>query len=273
MLKRYSWLLFLLLAVIIPFGIKNISGAEAEFTYQRAYQDYIYYMDLYRQAYNEFQLARSQYLQSKTLTAKSNAQSATLKLLQTRDEVVKTQLTAIRQKIQDTAGISSSEKQLLYSQIDSEVAWFDNHKKALTSAGTLEDLVKDNEAASERYKGTLLVSYGALNSISVGKIVNFRETISKIITDINKKVSEIRENDDKETQKIERWLLETDNRLTRSREKEQSARNLISSIKPDQRNIQDIFNDSQFTLEESYQFIKEANNYLKEIVREIKTAD
>src|SRR4030042_6530513 len=63
-----------------------------EFNFDRAYQDYLFTYNQYRQAHNEYVTAREQYLNYKTLTSKTLALEQTLKMLQERDNTIRTYL-------------------------------------------------------------------------------------------------------------------------------------------------------------------------------------
>jgi|WetSurSiteA1Bulk_404760.scaffolds.fasta_scaffold01607_5 hypothetical protein len=265
-------LLALVLAVFLFIPVKRVLVAD-ELTYERAYSDYTYNLAQYQKAYADYQLTRTQYLTSQTLGNQTAAQEATLRMLQTRDEVVKTHLTALRMKISDTEGISGSEKELYFSQIDQEVKWYDTHKTNLPSTGSLDDLVDDSAKAEDRYKSTILIMYNGLAAVSLGKVVNYQNNLATTISELKTKISEIRMNGDKDTTKTERWVLEVDNRLTRSKDKITEARTLLFKMKSDSRDQLSIFNSAQFKAGEGLQFLKEVDNYLVEIIKELKTAD
>jgi len=252
-----------------------LAQEDEEFNYERAYKDYIYNFNLYQNAHSTYQLARNQYLQAKTLTSQNNALEATRTMLQARDQTMITYLTAIRLKLAETPGLSDIIRDGLYSRIDQEVAWLNTHKENLTSAATLEDIVEDSNEARDRLGIQKTIAFDAMRDISSSTVQIHRQSTSDIIAQIRVKVSEIRGRQNKDTGVIERWILETDNRVTRSLEKDLEAASEYVNLY-DRRNIPtylDYVKSVQFRFEESIQYLKEANSYLKEIVKEIKTAD
>ncbi len=265
-------LLLVLVSLLLSLATHPVSAQDL--TFDRAYQDYLYNYDLYKKARDEYEVARLNYLSSMTLDSKSKAETATLKMLLARDDVVITHLTLLRKAISDTVGISDSDKGSFYSQIDTEVDWYKTHKQGLPSAATLENMVAESQKAKDRFKSvTELLMYNALGRRETGKLDGFRDRISKIIADINSKLGEIRQNGDKSTQKAERWLLETDLRVTRSSQKEDAAKVVLIKLKDIFGDRLSGFSDFQNLVIESNQFLKEANSYLKEVIKEIKTAD
>ena len=270
---KKSATLILVFAFMVSLFSPMALSQEGEFDFERAYQDYSYNYGVYRRAHNDYILARGQYLTYQTLKSKTNGQQATLVMLQARDEVIITYLTAIRLKLIETDGVSDFEKEVFFTRIDAEVEWYKSHKSSLPSAGNLEDLVESSGDAEDRYKTTEVLVYQALTTILVGKENGFRIDLSGIIEEVKAKVAEIRQNQDKNTRKVERWVLEAENRLTRSQEKQFSAQDEISGLKEREKNKYKFYNQVQLRVKESHQYLKEASSFLKEIVDDLKTQD
>jgi hypothetical protein len=261
------------IGLLLFYSFTLTHAQEKVFDYNRAYNDYIYIYNQYRLAHTDYVAARQAFIAYKTLTSKTEALNKTLKMLQLRDEVVRTYLTALRMKLAEMTGISNYEQNILYLKLDAEVNWYIKHRNELTSAGSLEDLVDSSRKAQVRYQETEVLICQALGTILASKETALREKISQEIEILKGKIAEIRQRGDKETNTAERWLLEAENRLTRSQEKQFAAQQILAKIKSyDQNKIQS-YNQAQFTLEESHQYLKEANSYLKELIREVKRAD
>jgi len=262
--------LFLFLIFIFPF----YTFAQ-EFNFNRAFSDYLYNLNLYRQAYQEYIPARESYLRYKTLNSKTTALEKTLKMVQLRDETMRTYLIAIKMKMAEISGISPSEQGLFNLKLDNEANWYLAHKEELSSAGTLEDLIDLAHKAEERYyQETEVLMYQALHKILLGKETTLKEKIISQIEAIRERLKEIKANGDKDVFLPERWLLETENRLLRFEEKIFSSKEAINRIgEPTLKDKAQIYKEAQLNLEEAHQYLKEANRYLKEVIREVKTAD
>ena len=264
-----------LVLIILPYYfLLPLSVLGEDFNFNRAFSDYLYNFDLYRQAYQEYISARDSFLQYKTLTSKTNAFQKTFKMTQARDETVRTYLIALRMKLEETPGISLSEKSVFSLRLDNEIAWFLNHKEELSSAGSLEDLVELASKAEERYQQeTEILIYQTLHKILVGKENNLAEKINTQIAALKDKLKEIKEKG-KDVSLPERWLLETEKRLSRFEEKvsvsfekmEKMEKNVFEDKKQ-------TYREAQLSLEEAHQYLKEANRYLREIIREVKTGE
>jgi len=244
-----------------------------EFNFNRAYSDYLFNYNQYRQSYNEYIAAKEAYLSYQTLASKNLALEKTSKMLKDEDGVIRTYLTALRMKLAETTGISNDEQNILYLKLDSEVGWYGKHQASLSSAATLEDLVDSAKKMADKYQTTEILIYQALGTILSGKEINFRDQLNNKIQQFKEKIGEIRQRGDKETALAERWLLEAENRLTRSQEKQFAAQQILAKMKSSDSNKNQSYNKAQFAIEESHQYLKEANSYLKEVIREIKSAN
>jgi len=246
---------------------------SSDFNFDKAYQDYLYNSDQYRKTNLDYELYRSQYLKFKTLKSQENAYNATLAMLKARDDTIKTYLTALRLKLNETEGVDGAQKEVLFTKIDQEVPWFITHRDSLPSAGTLEDLVGDSDEAKVRFNADTPLFYGSLLSVSGGKVRFVREKEEEILTSLKAKIAEIRQNGDKNTQILERWILDTEDKITRSKEKETEAYKVMNKSNLTTKEASGAYDQALFRLKEAYQYLKEANSYLSEIVGEMKYAD
>ena len=245
----------------IFFILVGVIHAQTVFDYAKAYQDYEFNLSAYNTAYDSYKLAKEQYLQFNTITAKDEARAKTLTMLQTRDETVATYLTALRMKIKESDGIPNAGKEALYTRIDPEVKWWGDHKAKLDSAGTLEDLVSDSDEAKSHYDFTSLVIYDSLIQILSAKTTYLRTVITGNEADLKSIIATIRQNQDMDVSLMERALPDIENKLSRSADKDSQA---ISTNTPK------TYQQSQSLIQDSYLYLKEANANLSEIVKQIK---
>ena len=269
-------LVLTLLVLFIVFAAPVHAQEEAEFDFSRAYQDYVFVLDQYQKDHSEYLLARAQYLQAGTLVAQTKAREETATMLESRDTVVTTYLTAVRMRLLEAEGVSDTTKNGLFDRLDAEISWFKDHKERISSAGSLNDLVKDSEEASARFEETQKIVYEALSAIPTGKVSVLRAQMNLLLNRLKTRTFEIRANGDLDTQIVERWIIETDEKITRSLDKEieaQSKMALFSATGRDSR-VSDLgknYNDIIALLQESHQFLREASKYMKEIINGLVT--
>ncbi len=266
------------LAIVFPsFAFSQTPPpAGGTFDYNRAYADYVYNTDLYNKAYSDYQVARSAYFAAKTLAAQTNAQTATLNMLASRDEMVKTYLTALRMRIKETQGMADNDKNVAFSQIDTDFAWWTAHKTKLTSAATLDDLVADSNDAYDHYPSTLIIIYNGLFDIFAGRIDDDRSNLQRIVESIKIEVAQIKANGDKNTSQIERTLIDVDNDVQRSSTKESEAKNIITGMTLEQNQSESNnqrFEDGKTLLKESLAYLNDAEKLIIQIMTQIKTKD
>lgn len=270
-------IIFLSVFVFLIYSPPANSQEPEQFNFNRAYQDYVFKLDVYRNVHDGYNVARSQYLNFQTLKSKTSAEEETTKMLQARNEVVITYLTALRMRLLEARAVSDDVREGLFIRIDENVVWFGEHKEILSSAGSLEDLVADSGEAKKRFDSINPLFYEVLTAVSGGKVSSFREQSTSVISDLTQKFNEIKveEKDEykfsrRRIQTIERWFLEIENQIRRSEEKQSEANSTIMLGKGASLGL---YNKTVALLNESHQYLKEANSYVKEIVREIKTEE
>lgn len=263
---------FLVILLISGLALCGSAVLAEEFDYPRAYQDYEYNYSVYQRAHDDYVLAKARYLQYQTLVSEDEAKKVTLSMLQARDEVVKTLLTAIRMRIRENKGLADSEKESLYKSIDPEVKFYEEHKTKLGSAGSLADLARDSDVAKEHYNSiTNLVIYSSLVSVSTGKTSHERKQLEKIILDLKIKVVDIKLAGDKDVSFLDRLFIDIENKFLRSRDKEIQARETILSGEKSFKDKTEYYNEAISGIQGSFLYLKEGVSYLKEAVRLIKT--
>lgn len=266
-MKRFLPLLLFLFLIS-----NNLYAQENDFN--KTYNDYLQSLNQYRQSYKEYLTAKQSYLNYKTLTSKNEAFLKTLKMLEGRDQVIANYLNLLKIKLRNITGIVNYKQNILYLKLDDEITWYDNHKNILSSTGSLEDLLNLSQETEKRYQEkTETLIYQTLGNTLIGKEDNLRDKVNSLVVKLKEKIKEIKEKGNKNTNLPERWLLEVENRLLLSLEKENQANNLLEKIDQKTRNRQQTFSQAQLLLEESHQYLKEANFYLKEVIREVKNAD
>lgn len=259
--------------LVLFFSLHTIFAQTDEFTYEKAYQDYVYMIDLYQNAHGEYLLAKAQYAQAQTLASQSKAQLATVNMLAARDDVVITYLRALRMRLVEEKSADAQTKNSLFARIDADIAWFENHKDTIPSAGTLDDLESDSQEAANKFMFTQRLTYETLGFIPYYKLKNTREDMTDVLSEVKNKIQDIRQKGDHDVAFAERWVLETENKLIRALDKEVEAQNLVFQI---QTQSSQATGKSQYEnvlkrLQEANQYLREANSYMVEIIKQIKT--
>src|SRR3989344_509591 len=149
-------LLMLVLLVALP--VKASS--------QQAYQDYLYQLDVYRQTYTDFAVAKNEYEKFKSLTSQSAALTKTIGMLTQRDVLLRAYLSLLNEKLNEDRVLSQTEKQLYQTVISNEITFLAEHAGRIPSIGSLDD---ETDAFHELESHHNVV-YGSLRRIISGVI-------------------------------------------------------------------------------------------------------
>jgi hypothetical protein len=247
-----------------------------EFTSEVAQKDYLFMVEKYNKARSDYLLARSQYLSAQTLAAQTQARNATAAMISSRDEVVRAYLLFLRTKVEEDPNIKADIKSGLFVRLNSEITWYENHKSRIRSAGSLNDLVADSDEAKKQFETTTRVASEARSLLPIAAVEETRGVASGILGNTRTTINNISSNGDHPVSSAQRWILEAENKLTRSFDKELEARKVLETIQTGggnnslRSNPAEDFNKLTLLLEESLQFIRESRDHLKEVVKNLK---
>jgi len=244
---------------------ETIEESEAVTTesFDAAYGKYQDEMEIYRSAHDEYLFKKAQYQRFGTLTSRQEAQSATVLMLETRDNVVISYLLALKTRVSEAIGVQDSTEEGLKVRIDEEIGWFTDHRNTIPSAGTLEDLEKDSIEAQSRWKSVDPLIYEVLAVIAHGRVLEFTDRTDEIFGRVKNQKFDI----------LNRWVFETENRIARSKERKSDAESAITLLAKRRSNALSQYNEVITILGETQLYLKEANTFMGEIIREIKTAE
>lgn len=255
-----SVLLFLL-TLVWPINLAQAQSAE----FSSSYSEFNSAYDAYQTAQAEFEIKRGQYIASKTVAATGEARNATYKLLQARDEAVVKYLSMIRKRLAEAVGVSTTDREIAFSNLDTEIAWFEDHQSNTSSAGSLEDMVDDSKEASDQYsKTTLRIIYKTLGQIAIGKELYLREKQASVVDELKVKLGDIRVDGEIDTDLFDRSIIDIANTINRSRGKNADATILLATF--DKQANAKVYDDIVFRISEGVAYLKDANLSLREII-------
>jgi hypothetical protein len=271
----HSLLIVFVLLLVSCGSAYSQSPGETEF--DKAYTQYSQKLEDYNKKHDAYVLARSNYLKFETLQSKTDAQGATLDLLQARDDVLLLYLNSLKVKLDEVVTPESSRASDLQLKIDEEVNWLNDHKSRLSSAGTLEDLVSDSDEEKARYQQvTQSLFYEILSNISYEKESSFQNREGDLLSFLKDRFNQIKGEQKFGTTKlqtIDRWIFESEGRFQRSDEKQLEADKIITTAVEKKSNFASTYEGVVSTLGQAQQYLKEASSFMKEVIREIKTAE
>ena len=231
--------------------------AQADFTYSRALSDYVYTFDQYRTAHQQYELKITEYRQFKTLTAQTSAYESGLNMLFRRDDVVRTHLTALRLKLRETAGVNPQDREAIFARIDQEVNWLFAHQTRLKNTTNLSELTRISAELESHYPAINVLMYQALATVLGSKQNSLHQQLNSAYLTLKDKVGQTN---------LDRWLIEAEQNLQLSSERQTTARLTTSRLTAQTRNLPQEFTAITTTLKESHQYLKETAAALQEII-------
>lgn len=256
---------FLLIVCLFSYLISPSFATTSE--YNRAYQDYLYTFNQYRSAHQNYLTAKNKYSTYKTLSAKTEALNATAKMLELRDETLKTYLLAVRLKLAETAETTLSLSyfaNMLYINLEKETNWLADHQTKFSAAATFSDLLAFSSETENRQPRIELLAYQALASSIGGQLKAASDETGANLQTLKEKVGLIREEGKMEIIIPERWLLEAENKYQLSLEKQNKAAQVISNLSAGEGN--EGFQNATNFYQEANQYLKETTSYLLETI-------
>ncbi len=134
---------------------------------QTAYKDYLYQFDQYRTKQNNFKVARTEYLKYKTLLSETTALDTAKTMLAQQDQLLRSYLLFLNEKLNENTGLSSSEKNLYQTLIRNEVTFLETHTALIPSIGSLADAVSVAKQLESHY--LVLSAYIRQTIIALGQ--------------------------------------------------------------------------------------------------------
>lgn len=283
LLKSKQTLLILtsifILGVASFLGVKKAKSQNTGLSeFNEAYKQYTLKLEDYQRKHSEYVLAKSQYESFQTLKSQSEAIEATKQMLIARNDVLVAYLAAMRIRVSNAIGVGVSDKTETSILIDEEINWYNTQNLTIPSAETFEELEEESNAGEQRYQSTVNISYTALSYVSYGKVEDFHERLIETFTALKDKLEEIKTEERSQYQlsddkllAIDRWVIESENRITRSGEQKNEALESLLELSEDTDIRSGDYNAIVAELEQSRQYMKESAAFIKEIIREIKT--
>lgn len=180
---------------------------------QQAYQDYLYQFDLYRQKYNDFQIAKNSYDKFKTLESESQALSSTKFMLSQRDLLLHAYLVYLFERVGEQGGITPVNKQLYQSLLSNELAFLEKQSGMVSSINSIADATTTSEELESHYQVLSATIREIIAGISLGQLniiaQNFDRQVTAAQTIFGAHSAEL--NSEKKT-KINTWVLQITNK-------------------------------------------------------------
>lgn len=183
----------------------------------------------YTTLHRDYETAKANYLQFKSLVAERDAFEKTKRVLLGRGKALQTYFSLLQEKINETQGIERKDFDNVSAKIESKIEFLESHKVKLEGAQNitqLEDLTKEFEAKRKEFQdlseeATSLVILGQLSS----GFKSHQALQQKITILIQEKPESI-----KDKALVERWIGESEKDAQASLLKQNEASQLLDQF-------------------------------------------
>ncbi len=244
-------------------------------TSQQAYQDYLYQFDLYRQKYSEFQVAKNEYQKFKSLTSQTQALETTKTMLAQRDQLLHAYLVNLGEKVNEELGLSSVNKQLYRSLIQSELTFLEGHAQLIPSINSIDDAISISQELESHYQVLQTSMHQIIAGISLAKL----STISQYY-DQNVRVAQNLINTNSsafppgKVNTINRWLLQIQNKRSLYQQKVDEANQAITGLtSTDPNDLDQKFQAILKQISDAKQYLSDGISFLGELANALKYVD
>lgn len=164
-----------LLLVIFLVNIDNIPVFA-----QRQVQDYTYQYEKYRSSYDEYTIAKNEFLKQKTLTSQKDALDKTKIVIIQRAQALRVYFMALKYSLNSTSGIANEDKTRLSASLDEEIGWLQNHIDDISGLGnpTLTDLFEISSRLERKQGLYITLGYDAMAHILIGRVRQVNQEFS-----------------------------------------------------------------------------------------------
>lgn len=271
-MKKYT-AIFLAVCLLFFTGSKILVSSQ-ELTADKAYEDYLFVAQNYDEKHEEYVVAKNAYLKNKTLNLQNTAQQKTAQMLTLRDQVLKSYVTALRAKLNEVGGLTQEEKATLFTKIDAEVSFFESQQNRYSETDSLDELQnKALETQSRWETSTEKTVVETLFGISEGEVRDVRKRQKDLFNAIKGKVGQIEDKGDKDTDKVKAWYDDVDQSLLQSEEEELAGIDTMQRLEKVRSGREKILYDATSSLQRSFDKLVVVNEFLQQILKEVKTAD
>jgi vacuolar-type H+-ATPase subunit E/Vma4 len=265
MYKSHSLLLFIVFFFSFSLPIHASS--------LQAYKDYIYEFDTYRTKNAEFLVAKNEFDKFKSLTSETAALEKSKIMLSQRNQLLRTYLLLLNEKLNETKGMPTTDRNLYQTLIANEVTFLQKQVSLVTSIGSIQDASNVSRELESHY-GVLQASMRqTIIGISVGVLLElksqFDSTLGRTKTLINTNRGVFLP---QKQSTIDRWLLQIDNKISLFSQKIDEILRLNAKFQNSNTTseLDRTFQEEKGHILEAKQYLVEAESFIKEILTTLK---
>lgn len=233
-----------------------------------SYKDYLFQFDSYRTKQNNFKVARTEYLKYKTLLSETTALDTVKAMLSQQDQLLRSYLLFLNEKLNENTGLSSTEKNLYQTLIQNEVKFLETHAALIPSIGSLADATDVSKQLESHYMVLQISIRQTIIALGIGDLTKLN---NEFITSYNALQTLAKSNEagfsPEKQGTIDRWLLQINNKQSLFQQKMTQISTANSQIKGStESDMNTMFVGVQKNLGEAKQYLTEGKSYMQELI-------
>lgn len=262
-LRVASLVIFVIFVIFVP---RVLASSE------RAYQDYLYQFDLYRQKYRDFTIAKNEYEKFGSLTSQTTALTNTSAMLTQRDQLLRAYLLLLSEKLNEDRGLGNTQKSSYRTLINNEIGFLNQHSSLVPSASSLADA----NVISRKLEDHYVVLQGSIRQtiigVSLGQLAALAQQFDTALSEVKTLVTTNRDSFSPQKQAtIDRWLLQIQNVRSIYQQKIDSIAG--KNTQPKGGNIDSLdylFGELKQELGQAKQYLADGNGFIGELIEAIR---
>ncbi|MBI4066575.1 hypothetical protein HY411_02560 [Candidatus Gottesmanbacteria bacterium] len=248
------------------------------FTYalsERAYQDYLYQFDLFRQKYSDFTIAKNEYEKFGSLTSQTTALTKTSDMLAQRDQLLRAYLLLLNEKLNEDRGLGDTQRSTYRTLINNEISFLDQHSTLVQSIGSLEDASNVSRELESHYAVLGASIRQTIVGVSLGQLAVLTRQFDQNLADTKALVTTSRSSLLPQKQAtVDRWLLQIQNVRSLYQQKVDSISTKNFQLKGNSIDgLDDLFRELKRDLGQAKQYLIEGNRFMGELIETIRYQD
>lgn len=260
------------IVVLVIFVILVVFVFPINASSERAYQDYLYQFDLYRQKYSDFTIAKNEYEKFGSLASQTTALANTSAMLAQRDQLLRAYLLLLNEKLNDDRGLIDTQKATYWALTGSEISFLDQHSTLVGSIGSLDDAAEVSKELESHYSilGTSIRQ--VITGVSLGQLAVLTRQYDTTLADAKALLNANRGTFSPQKQStVDRWILQITNTRSLYQQKidsitEKNAQLKGSSIET----LDDLFGQLKREVGQAKQYLMEGNRFIGELIEALR---
>lgn len=269
-MKRLLFIFCILLLLVSHTHIPSVFATSSEI-----YQNYLQQFDQYRTIYNDFQIARNEYLKFKSLSSETVALQKTKEMMSQRALLLKTYFLLLNEKIAESPSFTDQERDFYTSSIKTANEFLDTHIEFIHSVQSIKDAIQASDRLESQYSVLQTVMRQATLTLNIARlrqqvtVYNERMSEAKILIEQAKQELPIEQH-----LILDRWFAQIGNKRTLYQQKEDQIMQNITAMKGKNTDeLNKVYTQTLTSISEAQQELKEGTSFMNELANAMKYKD